>query len=142
MTLISGTIKVVTYVQGGATSTIEEVDIDAGHGYAQVSTGGRRLHALAAVPSYSRPRPRAARELSACDGCTAGVLGDINGDCTFNANDVLEAARVYVGTVAASSLCAWKQQQLDQTLDGDFALADVHGLRLELSPSPEPKPER
>ena len=68
MTLISGTIKVVTYVQGGATSTIEEVDIDAGHGYAQVSTGGRRLHALAALPSYSRPRPRAARELSACDG--------------------------------------------------------------------------
>jgi hypothetical protein len=134
VTLISGIIKVVTYVQGELTSTIEDAAIDAGSGYAAVSAGGRRLHALAAVPSYGRPRPRTARQLSGCDGCTAGVLGDINGDCTFNANDVLEAARVYVGTVDASSLCPWKQQQLDQTLDGEFALADVHYLRLEPSP--------
>ena len=133
VTLISGTIKVVTYVQGGVTSTIEDVAIDAGSGYAEVSTGGRRLHALAAVPSYSRPRPRTARKLSACDGCTAGVLGDINGDCNFNANDVLEAARVYVGTVDASSLCAWKQQQLDQNQDGTVVLGDVNYLRLTLA---------
>ena len=50
VTLISGTIKVMTYVQGRETSTIEEVAIDAGSGYAEVSTGGRRLHAFAALP--------------------------------------------------------------------------------------------
>jgi hypothetical protein len=44
---------------------------------------------------------------------------------------VLEAARVYVGTVNASLLCPWKQQQLDQTLDGNFDLGDVNYLRLE-----------
>ena len=124
----------MTYVQGGLTSTIEEVAIDAGAGYAELSTSGRRLRALAAVPPYSRSWRRPARQLSECDGCTAGVLGDINGDCTFNANDVLEAARVYVGTVDYSSLCAWKQQQLDQTLDGSFALGDVNYLRLEPEP--------
>ena len=33
VTLISGTIKVITYVQAGQTHSIEEVAIDAGKGY-------------------------------------------------------------------------------------------------------------
>ena len=130
VTLISGTVKVVTYVQGGQTYKIQDEAIDAGHGYADVG-GGTRARALSATVPSRALRRRPARRLSGCDGCTAGVLGDIDGDCTFNANDVLEAARVYVGTVDASSLCPWKQQQLDQTLDGSFDLGDVNCLRLE-----------
>jgi len=131
VTLISGTVKVVTYVQGGQTYKIQDEAIDAGQGYAEVGVRTLRARALhATVPSRALWR-RPARRLTECDGCTAGVLGDIDGDCTFNANDVLEAARVYVGTVDESSLCPWKQQQLDQTLDGNFDLADVNYLRLE-----------
>ena len=131
VTLLSGTVKVVTYVQGGQTYSIEEAAIDAGHGYAEVSMGILRARALGTVAPPRALRRRPARRLSECDGCSAGVLGDINGDCTFNANDVLEAARVYVGIVDYDALCAWKQQQLDQTLDGSFALGDVNYLRLE-----------
>ena len=131
VTLISGTVKVVTYVQGGQTYKIQEEAIDAGQGYAEVGGGTLRARALSATVPSRALRRRPARRLSGCDGCTAGVLGDIDGDCTFNANDVLEAARVYVGTVDASSLCPWKQQQLDQTLDGSFDLGDVNCLRLE-----------
>ena len=130
MTLISGTVKVVTYVQGGQTYKIQDEAIAAGQGYAEVG-GGTRARALSATVQSRALRRRPARRLSGCDGCTAGVLGDIDGDCTFNANDVLEAARVYVGTVDKSLLCAWKQQQLDQTLDGNFDLGDVNYLRLE-----------
>jgi hypothetical protein len=131
VTRLYGTVKVVTYVQGGQTYSIEEAAIDAGYGYAEVSMGILRARALGTVAPPRALRRRPARRLSECDGCTAGVLGDINGDCTFNANDVLEAARVYVGTVDYDALCAWKQQQLDQTLDGSFALGDVNCLRLE-----------
>jgi hypothetical protein len=131
VTLISGTVKVVTYVQGGQTYKIQEEAIDAGQGYAEVGGGTLRARALSATVPSRALRRRPARRLSGCDGCTAGVLGDIDGDCTFNANDVLEAARVYVGTVNASLLCPWKQQQLDQTLDGNFDLGDVNYLRLE-----------
>eukprot|EP00964_Phaeocystis_antarctica_P128737 scaffold92537_cov66-Phaeocystis_antarctica.AAC.1 len=90
-----------------------------------------RVRALGTLAPPRVLRRRPARRLSECDGCSAGVLGDVNGDCTFNANDVLEAARVYVGTVDYDTLCPWKQQQLDQTLDGRFALGDVNYLRLE-----------
>ena len=134
VTRLYGTVKVVTYVQGGQTYSIEEAAIDAGLGYAELSMGILRVRALGTLAPPRALRRRPARRLSECDGCSAGVLGDVNGDCTFNANDVLEAARVYVGTVNYNALCPWKQQQLDQTLDGSFALGDVNYLRLEPSP--------
>ena len=83
VTALTGTIKVVTYEKNGQTHTIEDVAIDAGTGYAEVSNDRRRLRELGSAVPASMLRQRPARQLSGCDACAAQVRGDINGDCTF-----------------------------------------------------------
>ena len=104
-------------------------------------------------PGYScstgatQPVPCAAGSVAragsgACDPCAEGsrVWGDVSGDCGFTSFDVYAASQYYLQRNSnpppfnngqqPSSLCAWRQQQLDLSLDGQFKLVDVQYLLL------------
>ena len=140
VTLLSGSIvELVRNTNGGSTEVrISDESLVAGRGYADVQTGGRRLHeggrAQSVVPSAYSGRRRGRELATACvlqDGCNSGRWGDINGDCRLTAYDVLWARQVIIGQRPLDGLCPWAQQQLDPTLDGETAtVVDARYLQL------------
>ncbi|KAL1518511.1 hypothetical protein AB1Y20_002800 [Prymnesium parvum] len=138
VTLLSGTIvELVRNTNGGTTEVrTSDVPIVAGRGYADVQTGGRRLHRAAKAPRAlpSSPTSRKRQLETACvvsDGCQSGRWGDVSGDCKLTAYDALLARQVLIGQLAFGDLCPWAQQQLDPTLDGEaFTVEDAIYLQL------------
>ena len=128
VTLISGTIvELVRKASGGSVEIrTSSTAIAAGHGYAAVSVGGRRLSSALAMPPRISPdealrtRRRLADPVTCTTqgGCLAGAWGDINGDCQLTAYDVLWAQEVYLDVRPFANLCPWAQEQLDPTRDG------------------------
>ena len=170
VTLITGSIIELISIHNGQTIRVQERPIDAGTGYAALSTAARRTRSLslqqmgppslraAEVASAQRKRRRRAQASEGgegegtdggggapplCDPCNATrVLGDVSGDCKLTSYDIYEASVLYLRRneepAPSSLLCAWRQEQLDLTLDGAFKLVDVQYLvcTQELAPSP------
>ena len=150
VTLITGTIVELISKSGGSQFRVSDRAIDAGTGYAVLALASSRRRL--SVPSQTRSPEIAlaarnrrslsyANHLQSCTPCAVngtGVRGDVNGDCKLSSFDVFEASQLFLqrearglaGEVpsAQSSLCYWRQKQLDLTLDGIFSLADVQYL--------------
>ncbi len=96
VTLISATIIDMTTSLSGTNTRSQNVAVDSGHGYADITSSRRQRQSrrlLESLPPARLARPRAikGRRLNTCtDPCTAegggGVPGDFSMDCLFTEN--------------------------------------------------------
>ena len=143
VTLISGYITELITLDGGDVQTrTQGVAAVAGTGYAFLTSrrrlsAGSRLRGVLSSPSEQLEqlatyrqlqRAQARRRTQSCDACTAGIYGDVSGDCSFSSADVLEiqqlASQVQSykdGQLATDPLaglaCDWLRAQANPSLD-------------------------
>ena len=122
----------IVKIKDDSTTTMDK-DIVAGTDQLVV-VGGRRLTSGKrdmAVTHRRRGQQRSRRRTDS-DECDGMVLGDTNGDCAFDVEDV-QQLQYYIGDPSGYVLNAQQQQAVDPDLDGDSDGMDIDYLMKALA---------